>query len=159
MKFSILILSLFCSGLLCAQSISSSSFSVTGGSFSNDENSIHFNIGEALNTEISDGSLRLSQGLIQYLLTELPSGLTSFQLKDIAVYPNPAKDYVTIENEKALQNLQYALYDINGKEIQSPRTLSQLKNTIMVESLPTGNYILKISNDDLLFQNLNLIKF
>lgn len=159
MKFSILLFSLFCSGLVAAQSISSYSFSATGGSFSDDENSVHFSMGEVLNTEISDDNLRLMQGLIQYLLTESPSGVASFQLEDIAIYPNPARNYITIQNDKTLHNLKYALYNIDGREIKSPRTLSQLKTTLVVESLPSGSYILKITKEDQYFQNLNLIKF
>ncbi len=157
--FYLTVISLFCSGIIAAQSISSSSFSTTGGSFSNDEHSIHFSMGEALNTETSEGNLRISQGLIQYLLTELPSDIASFHLEEIAVYPNPTTAFFTIENEKAMQNLKYAIYTMNGKEIQSAQNLSQLKTIVAVESLPAGSYILKISKDNHYFQNLNLIKF
>lgn len=148
----------FFSGMLSAQSISSSTFSTTGASLSNDDYSIHFSMGESLNTLLSEGGLRLSQGLIQYLLSDLPSGMNSIQLEGLAVYPNPAPEYLIIDNKKALQNLQYAIYNINGKLVQSPRTLSKLKTTLNIETLPKGNYILKISTDDQYFQNLKLIK-
>jgi len=148
----------FFSGVLSAQSIASSAFPSTGASLSNDEYSIHFSLGESLNTLLNEGSLRLSQGVIQYLLSDLPSSTASIQLEGITVYPNPAPEYLLIDNKKALQNLRYALYSVDGKLMQSPQTLSKRNTTINIQALPKGNYILKISKDDKYFQNLSLIK-
>jgi len=162
MKFSVFLLSICISVTfgftIHAQSVVSHTFPTTGAAFSNSENSVHFSIGETINTFLNEGDLRLSQGLIQHLLSELPIGINSFQLEGISVYPNPTTDFIIVENKQALQNLQYALYNIEGKEIKAAQTLSQLKTTLNMETLPVGNYLLKISKDDLHFQNLNLIK-
>jgi len=158
MKLSIYLCCMFLGLAMHAQSVISSTFSTTGSAFSNDDHSVHFSVGEPLNTLLSEGDLRLSQGLIQHLLSELPSAVASFQLEGIALYPNPTTSYIILENEEALQNLQYALYSINGKEIQPFRTLLQLKTSLNMETLPAGNYILRINKDNQYFQNLNLIK-
>lgn len=151
-------LSVFFSGVMSAQSVVSSTYSSTGASLSNDEYSLHFSMGEPVNTLLSEDDLRLSQGVIQYLLSELPSGVGSVQLEGLSVYPNPAPEYFVINNKKALHNLQYALYSTDGKLIQSPRALLQLKTSLPVKTLPKGKYILKISKNNQYFQNLNLIK-
>lgn len=153
-----LFFTVFFSGLLSAQSVVSSTFSSTGAALSNDEYSIHFSMGESLNTVLKEGSMRLSQGIIQYLISDLPSSTANIQLEGLSVYPNPAPEYLIIDNKQALQNLQYALYSLDGKQIQAPQTLSKLKTTLDINTLPKGNYILKISKDDQYFQNLNLIK-
>jgi len=162
MKLSNLLFTIFLSvffwGTMPAQSVVSPTLSATGGTISNTEHSIHFSVGEPINTLISKENMRLSQGLIQNLLSQLTIGLNSIQLQGIAFYPNPISKYIIVENERALQNLQYVLYSIDGKEMPKPRTLSKLKTTLNMEALPAGNYILRISKDDLYFQNLNLIK-
>lgn len=153
--------SVFFLGMMSAQSVVSSTFSAAGGTISNTEHSLHFNVGEPINNLISIENLRLSQGLIQNLLSQLPLGLNSIQLQGVELYPNPATNFLIIENERELQNLKYKLYSIDGKEMKTteePRTLSNLKTTLNMKTIPAGNYILNISKDDLYFQNLKLIK-
>ncbi|WP_452230489.1 MULTISPECIES: FG-GAP-like repeat-containing protein [unclassified Lacinutrix] len=63
---------------------------------------------------------------------------------DLNIYPNPAKDLVTINSSIELNNAVYTIYDITGKQILN----GNLKeNTIHVSKLNSGIYILKITVD------------
>lgn len=57
----------------------------------------------------------------------------------ILVYPNPAKDYISIKSSKQITSID--LYDVLGKKVLS----FSMKSKIHVNNLPNGMYILKIS--------------
>ena len=71
------------------------------------------------------------------------------------VYPNPAKDYVTIKNEKT-EKLSFQIFDISGKLILSGKSKSNEK--IDIQTLEKGNYFLQIQNGNGQKENLKLIK-
>ena len=74
---------------------------------------------------------------------------------EIQIYPNPAKDFITIKNEKT-ENLSYQIFDISGKLIVSGKSKSNEK--IYIKTLEKGNYFLQIQNENGQKQNLKFIK-
>lgn len=69
-------------------------------------------------------------------------GIENRTVQAIKVYPNPANDFVNLENCK---NAYYELYNIQGMLIQS----GQVNNSerIDVSSLSSGSYIVKVINN------------
>ncbi len=59
------------------------------------------------------------------------------------IYPNPAKNIIYLKN--ILNPESYAIYDISGRMIIKGLLH---RNTISIESLPSGNYILRIITQD-----------
>ena len=57
-----------------------------------------------------------------------------------SVYPNPANDIITIENEGTIE-----IIDMNGRTIKTKVTNG--KEQINISDLPEGNYIIKVSNE------------
>jgi len=71
--------------------------------------------------------------------------------KIIAIYPNPVKDFLYIKN-KNYKIVKISLLDISGKIIFSGKTES-----INMQSLPSGNYVLNIQTSEG-FYNFKIIK-
>lgn len=64
---------------------------------------------------------------------------------NFVVYPNPATDYLVIENNKVdLKTIQ--LFDMLGREVQNFKPSDIKDNKIILSNLTSGNYILKINN-------------
>lgn len=64
---------------------------------------------------------------------------TTIAEKEINLFPNPSKNYITIESNKPI--ISYSIYDINGKLIQQENYPS---NRISVSNLQEGIYFLII---------------
>lgn len=63
----------------------------------------------------------------------------------LAVYPNPATDYLYIENNKAdLETVE--LFDIAGRLVKNFKSSDIKDNKIILPNLTSGNYILKVNN-------------
>jgi hypothetical protein len=80
---------------------------------------------------------------------------TETQKSITQIYPNPAKDFIAIKNEKT-ENLSYQIFDISGKLILSGKSKSNEK--IDIQTLEKGNYFLQIQNGNGQKENLKLIK-
>ncbi|MDP9956423.1 surface protein [Epilithonimonas hungarica] len=70
------------------------------------------------------------------------------QSKKIQIYPNPAKDFILIDNLK--NNTEVEIYDIQGKLVKkekynnSPISLKNLSQGIYILKIPTENYSQKL---------------
>lgn len=62
----------------------------------------------------------------------------------VALFPNPAKDYLTIENEKKADVL---IYDMSGTLRLSHTTLTNV-STINISELPTGLYYIRLKGEN-----------
>lgn len=80
---------------------------------------------------------------------------TETQKSITQIYPNPAKDFISIKNEKT-ENLSYQIFDISGKLILSGKSKSNEK--IDIQNLEKGNYFLQIQSENGQNENLKLIK-
>ena len=80
---------------------------------------------------------------------------TETQKSTTQIYPNPAKDFISIKSEKT-ENLSYQIFDISGKLILSGKSKSNEK--IDIQTLEKGNYFLQIQSENGQNENLKLIK-
>lgn len=63
----------------------------------------------------------------------------------LVVYPNPATDYLYIENNKP-DSETVELFDIAGRLVKSFKSSDIKDNKIILPNLTSGNYILKVDN-------------
>lgn len=141
-----------------SQSISSSVMSASGTSFESEDFTLHFSIGEPLNTLIEDGEIMLSQGVIQITLNEVFSEVDDVTLTNaISVYPNPTTEKITVQIDHQNEPFSYKVFDINGALLQQSQ-LSAQTTTLNVEHLSKGAYILKILKNEKDYQTLKLLK-
>jgi hypothetical protein len=73
------------------------------------------------------------------------------------LYPNPANDNITINNE-GLMASRVTIYDLQG-QIIADHTLNSYKKTIDVQGLPKGMYIVQIKNQQGIISTTKLIKY
>lgn len=69
-----------------------------------------------------------------------------FLNSEFAIYPNPVKDYLTIDLKNNYKIVSYSIYDITGKKIKS--SLKSDTNTIRVSELNSGLHIIKIKTTE-----------
>ncbi|GAB1414905.1 hypothetical protein MASR2M117_03110 [Paludibacter sp.] len=60
------------------------------------------------------------------------------------IYPNPAQDYITIEQSSTIQNVQ--IYDLSGKIILNKDKVENTSTTIDVSTLQSGVYMIKVND-------------
>ncbi len=66
-------------------------------------------------------------------------------INNIVLYPNPAKDFVNIEagNKSSLSGKTLVIYNMLGIEMKK-QTLTATKNTVLIDNLSSGMYMVKI---------------
>ncbi|QIA09909.1 T9SS type A sorting domain-containing protein [Draconibacterium halophilum] len=70
----------------------------------------------------------------------------------IAVYPNPAKDFINISIDEVGFEDSYSIYDLSGKALVQGQITSSFTRVDLSE-LPSGIYLLKVLNFDKLTVN------
>jgi hypothetical protein len=79
-----------------------------------------------------------------------PVGIDNYENK-VTIYPNPAKDYVTVEVDGGLEIVDMALYDIHGRPVETFHETSLQRDGIIkldFRALPFGTYILHLKTSD-----------
>ncbi|MDR2084006.1 MAG: T9SS type A sorting domain-containing protein, partial [Bacteroidales bacterium] len=80
---------------------------------------------------------------ISYTKTPKPAGIEEIEpsTSEIAIYPNPSKDYINIsvENDK-IENVE--IYNITGKLVKQEKS-----NKININDLPVGIYLIKVETN------------
>ena len=75
-----------------------------------------------------------------------PAGINILQSSKISVCPNPATDKITIEIAAGLASSQLSIINLNGEEVLT-RQITQPKTQIDISNLPSGVYIVRLTND------------
>lgn len=70
---------------------------------------------------------------------------TPSELQNIVVYPNPAKDKLTIESTANATPINYALYTIEGRLLEINAQEKESSKHLLTGELPRGVYILRIA--------------
>ena len=120
--------------------------SAAGSSFQNEEASISWTLGNTLYTLSEDNT------------EEIPSELIDLNLR-IKAYPNPTKNNLIITcNAVIKESLNIVVFDISGKELLQ-KGMSQKKNLLSLEHLPSALYVIKIINSkDQLVKTFKILK-
>ena len=129
-----------------AQTIEKFSIDSGGNSTSNGNITVLYTIGEVNVQELNAGNILLSEGFISSDFGEtLSIGDENSIGNQLLLYPNPAKDFVTITNLPHGE-IQMIVFDINGKVI-----VSKIVNTetarIDTSNFPNGVYLLRFDHN------------
>lgn len=79
-------------------------------------------------------------------LNDDTAGTEDFQNVDFRLYPNPAKEQITIEMSDTSSNYQVEIFDILGKKVISSEI--QKVGQIDVSGLASGTYLVKLNSDN-----------
>jgi hypothetical protein len=78
--------------------------------------------------------------------TFLNTNSNIFINKHLMVYPNPSKNYITIQHKQNLtENYDYSIIDLIGRIVKSGK--SKFNELINIENLTSGNYIIQIETE------------
>lgn len=66
---------------------------------------------------------------------------------DFSIFPNPAKDQISLTSENTLKNADIKVIDLNGKRVSETTNVSGNSFTINVSGQPKGIYFIEINNE------------
>mgnify|MGYP006076927287 FL=1 len=131
----------------------------TGGDASGSGGSSSFTVGQVFYTTNTSSTGSVSQGMQQAfeIQTRSNPGLSTVQLTAVT-YPNPTTDYLVLKiTDTAIENLQYTLFDLNGKTIIS-KSITTSSTEITMKNYSTGIYLLKLTKKNQLIKTFKIIK-
>ena len=124
-----------------SQQISHVTISSTGANIQNSNNGISMVIGELVVEQLSGDNFSLGHGFTS--ITDTTSGITNSnfeqELKDIHVFPNPAKNHITIEYNNTLS---IKIFNELGSIVKEINKVDYTTN-INIEDFETGIYYLE----------------
>ena len=99
-------------------------------------------------TDVTIVSALFNQEFTLVMSLEDPAGTVStnnFELAHVKVYPNPASDFLQVELPEGMENAMIQIVDAAGKVILTQEA-KNTENTIAVNNLKAGTYIVNIQN-------------
>ncbi|NOU61286.1 BNR-4 repeat-containing protein [Marinifilum caeruleilacunae] len=79
-------------------------------------------------------------------LTSLEIDTNQENNMDLIVYPNPAKDYVTVDlKTENIQSLQ--LFDMNGRLIKTESAINNSRIKVNIQDVSSGMYLIKVQGE------------
>jgi len=131
----------------------------TGGNASGTGGATSYTVGQLVYTTNISTTGSVSQGVQQAFEFQTLSnpGLLAAQLTAVT-YPNPTTDFIVLKiTDTMLENLQYTLFDINGKTIDS-NPVKTSSTEIPMKNLSIGMYLLKLTKKNKPLKTFKIIK-
>jgi len=134
---------------------------VSGGEATGSGGSVSYSVGQVFYSTSSSTNGSVSQGTQQpfeiSVVTEIKEA-ENITLECLA-YPNPTTEFVTlkIDASTSLGNLNYQIFDINGKLLQTQK-IENNETEISIKNYVSGNYFLKITNENVDIKKFKIIK-
>jgi len=152
----ILLASIFCS-LFSASA--QQAIVTSGGNATGTNGTSSYSIGQVSYSSASGTNGSVNQGVQQpYEIFTL--GNDDFpEIKLVmTVYPNPTTAFVNLKIENhPLENIQYQLFDNNGRQIHSQK-ITTSETQISMENLATAIYLLNVFEDNKVVKTFKIIK-
>ena len=129
-----------------------------GGYAGNNQFSLSYTIGEIV-TELGNDTVNnidLTQGFQQAYIS-IVSTENHITDIDIAVFPNPAVNYLNVNISDLSKVKTYAMYDMSGKMLLKQEIISN-QFEISFSNLSSGNYLLIFKNDQQKLKTLKVQK-
>lgn len=118
---------------------------------------LHWTLGETVTETLTSGSVRLSQGFHQLYVFAVNVDEPTAEGFSLKVFPNPASASVSIQTEHS-EPLQWQLLDISGKLLRSQSLPAFGLQTIDLQLLPAGVYLLRATDERRLVGTFKIVK-
>ena len=129
----------------------------TGGEATGVGGSACYSIGQVVYTTNTGSNGSVEQGVQQPYEISATVGINESSISlEMSVYPNPTTNYLTLKVE-ITKNLSYQLFDMQGKVIVSKK-ITDNTTTVVMESLPTSTYLLKVTDSNKTVKTFKIIK-
>ena len=131
----------------------------TGGDASGSGGTVAYSVGQIFYTTNTGTTGSEAQGVQQPYEISIVLGIDNHSINlELSAYPNPTTNNLTLNVGKAeLSTLNFQLYDISGKLIESRKIISSTE-TIGMANLPSTTYFLKVSNNNNEVKTFKIIK-
>ena len=131
----------------------------TGGDASGSGGTVAYSVGQIVYTTNTGTTGSVAQGVQQPFEISVVLGIDNNAINlEVTAYPNPTTNYLTLNICKTeLSALNFQLYDITGKLIESKKIKSSIE-TIDMENLPTATYFLKVADNNKEVKTFKIIK-
>ena len=131
----------------------------TGGNASGSGGTVAYSVGQIFYTTNTGTTGSEAQGVQQPYEISIVLGIDNHSINlELSAYPNPTTNNLTLNVGKAeLSTLNFQLYDISGKLIESRKIISSTE-TIGMANLPSTTYFLKVSNNNNEVKSFKIIK-
>lgn len=118
-----------------------------------------YSIGQVVYTVCTGTNGSVAQGVQQPYEISIVLGIDNHSINlELKAYPNPTTIFLTLNVGKAeLSTLNFQLYDMSGKLIESRKIISGTE-TIGMKNLPSATYFLKVSNNNKEVKTFKIIK-
>ncbi len=130
----------------------------TGGNASGSGGSASYTVGQVAYSYSSNGG-SVTQGVQQSYVISIVLGTDKTIRLNVAVYPNPTTDYLTlsVQDNNLNKALSYILYDMQGKLLLS-KAISGSNTTIEMANLRSAIYYLKVVDKESAVKTFKIIK-
>lgn len=134
-------------------------FVTAGGNTCGQAGSVSYTFGQVVFTTHSSSHGSVAEGVQQaYGISLIAPALSKMSDSDIRIYPNPTKDFLTLEVANLdKQKLTYHIYDFNGRFVKS-ENISQPKTIIDMTTYVRATYFLYIENEKQILKTFKIIK-
>ena len=152
----LLIVSMFYISVIFAQEANPAS----GGNSTGTGGTVSYSVGQMVYTTYTGSNGSVAQGVQQPFEITVETAID--EAKDITlscnVYPNPTTDILNLNiSNFSLSNVQYYLYDLNGRVLKSDKVEKAI-TSISMENLKISSYFLKITQGNMLVKTFKIIK-
>jgi hypothetical protein len=132
----------------------------TGGNASGGGGTVSYSVGQVVYSTNIGTNGSVAEGVQQPYEISVVTGLE--EAKDInlliSAFPNPATDYLTLEVKNFnLANLNFQMYDMHGKLIQSKK-IEGAQTNIVMSNLPPAIYFIKVMQSENEIKTFKIIK-
>lgn len=129
-----------------------------GGTASGTGGTATFTVGQVDYVNSSGTNGNLNQGVQQpFEFFQVDAGIEESNLVSVTLYPNPTSEFVIVEIETMLNDVNYLLYDMNGKLILSGK-IENNETKLDMRPLSSGEYHLSILNSNTTIESIKIIK-
>ena len=131
----------------------------SGGDATGSGGTVAYSIGQVVYTTNTGTNGSVAEGVQQPYEISIVLGIDNHTINlELTAYPNPTTNFLTLNVGNAeLSTLNFQLYDILGKLIESRKIISS-SETIAIENLPTATYFLKVTNNNNEVKTFKIIK-
>jgi hypothetical protein len=132
---------------------------VSAGAAAGSGGSVNYTVGQVFYTTHTTTAGSVSQGVqhpFEFQTLSNPA-LTTVNLTAVT-YPNPTKDFIILKiTDRAINDLRYTLFDVNGKAIASG-SITESSTQVQMKHLSIGAYVLKVSQKNKALKTFKILK-
>jgi hypothetical protein len=132
----------------------------SGGNVSGSGGSVSYSVGQILYTTNTGVNGSLAEGVQQPYEISVETGFTEVKgiILQCSVYPNPTTDYLKLKVENSeTRNLNYQLYDVNGKLLEN-KNIENNETNIILGNFATSTFFLKVTDNNKELKIFKIIK-